>query len=273
MPRVVDVHIHLSEREDGLVRYARMNGLGYDMGELLSAMRTHGIERGLLLSPPMLDGGLLPNEEVLRLCRKSGGLLSPVLTVDPTAKEVKHGLKLAEENRREVKGFKIRLGYVDSSADNGVFSALYDYAEEKGLPVMFHTGDTATSTGRLTYSHPLALDAVANEREELVIVLCHFGNPWFEDAAELIYKHPNVYADTSGLSAGGGAYAKEYMDWLAGKISAAIYFAGGAEKILFGTDYPVTTHSNALALVKSLAVTAKDKEKILGGNAKRVFRL
>ncbi len=274
MPRVVDVHIHLSGREDdGLIRYAKMNRLEYDMGELAGAMRAHGIERGLLLSPPLLDGGILPNEEVLRLCGKSGGLLSPVLTVDPTPRDVRRGLKLAEENRKEVKGFKVRLGYVDAPADDKVFATLYDYAEEEGLPVLFHTGDTATSNGSLAYSHPSTLDAVANEREELVMVICHFGNPWFEDVAELIYKHPNVYADTSGLSAGGGAYAKEYMSWLAGKISAAIYFAGGAEKVLFGTDYPVTTHSNALALVRSLAVTEEDKERILGGNAERVFGL
>ena len=69
---------------------------------------------------------------------------------------------------------------------------------------MFHTGDTATSTGSLKHAHPLTLDAVANLRPELKIVICHFGNPWISDVAELIYKHPNVYADISGLVAGDG---------------------------------------------------------------------
>jgi uncharacterized protein len=119
----------------------------------------------------------------------------------------------------------------------------------------------------------LTLDALANKREELRIVLCHFGNPWFEDAAELIYKHPNVYADTSGLILGEGAYAKKYADWLARKISEAIYFAGSAEKILFGTDYPVTKHADALALVKMLDVDERDKERILWENAEKLFHL
>jgi len=110
-------------------------------------------------------------------------------------------------------------------------------------------------------------------RDSLTIVLCHFGNPWFEDVAELIYKHPNVYTDVSGLTTGGGLYAEKFSEWLAKKIEAAIYFAGGAEKVIFGTDYPITTYPEALDLVRRLEVDEADKENILHRNAKRVFGL
>jgi len=249
-----------------------MNGLRYTLDELLGTMRRYKIVRGLLLSPPLVGGVPLPNDQVIRLCRRSGGMLVPVITVEPTAKEVKAAVKLAEENRREVKGFKVRLGYVMALAESPVFDKLYDYAESERLPVLFHTGDTAFSTGDLSRSHPLTLDGLANKREEMTIILCHFGNPWFEDVAELIYKHPNVYADIAGLITG-GAYAEKYAEWLAKNISEAIYYAAGAEKIIFGTDYPVTTHSETLALVKRLEVDERDKEKILWRNAERVFGL
>jgi len=274
LQRVIDAHIHLSERpDDDLNRFAKMNNLRYTLDELLRSMRKHKVERGLLLSPPLHGGGPLPNEDIVRMCRKSDGKLAPVVTVEPTAGEVDAAVKFAEENRKEVKAFKVRLGYVKTSAKSPVFDALYDYAEAEGLPVLFHTGDTALSTGDLVHSHPLELDAVANAREELTMVLCHFGNPWFEDVAELVYKHPNVYADISGLTTGGGAYAERYAEWLAKKISAAVYFAGGAEKIIFGTDYPVTTYPEALALVRRLEVDESDKEMILWRNAERVFGL
>jgi predicted TIM-barrel fold metal-dependent hydrolase len=246
--------------------------LRYTLDELLGTMRKHKIVRGLLLSPPLQGGVPIPNDQVIRLCRRSGGMLAPVITAEPTAKEVKAAVKLAEVNKREVKAFKVRLGYVKASAESPVFDKLYDYAESEQLPVLFHTGDTAFSTGDLARSHPLTLDGLANKREELTIILCHFGNPWFEDVAELIYKHPNVYADISGLITG-GAYAEKYADWLAKKISEAIYFAAGAEKIIFGTDYPVTRHSETLALVRRLEVDERDKEKILWRNAERVFGL
>jgi len=235
-------------------------------------MRRYKIVRGLLLSPPLQGGAPLPNDDVIRLCRRSGGKLAPVMTVEPALKKVKAAIQLTEENRREVKAFKVRLGYVKASAETPVFDALYDYAESEGLPVLFHTGDTAFSNGDLSRSHPLTLDGLANKRGELTIVLCHFGNPWFEDVAELIYKHPNVYADISGLTTG-GAYAEKYAEWLAKKISEAIYYAAGAGKIIFGTDYPITKHSETLTLVKRLEVDESDKEKILHLNTERVFSL
>jgi len=250
-----------------------MNGLSYTMKELLGNMQKHNIERGLLLSPPLQGTACLPNDKVIKLCRGSDGMLKPVITVDPSSKEVKTAIKLAEENKSEVKAFKVRLGYVNASADSPVFDRLYDHAESERLPVLFHTGDTAFSTGDLARSHPLTLDRLANKREELTIILCHFGNPWFEDTAELIYKHPNVYADISGLITGDVAYAEKYAEWLARKISEAIYYAGSADKVIFGTDYPVSKHSDALALVKRLEVDERDKEKVLCRNAKRVFRL
>src|SRR5881396_868627 len=265
--------MHLSEHRDDLLNlFAQKNGLRYTLDELMDTMRRHKIMRGLLLSPPLRGGVPLPNQNVITLCRRSRRVLAPVITVEPTAKEVKAAVKLAEENRKEVKGFKIRLGYVKASADSPVFDRLYDYAESEGLPVLFHTGDTAFSTGDLSRSHPLTLDGLANKREELTIILCNFGNPWLEDVAELIYKHPNVYADISGLVTG-GAYAEKYAGWLARKISEAIYFAGGADKVIFGTDYPVTKHADTLALVRRLEVDERDKEKILWRNAERVFGL
>jgi predicted TIM-barrel fold metal-dependent hydrolase len=250
-----------------------MNGLRYTMDELLGTMRRHKIARGLLLSPPLLGSAPLPNDQVISLCARSDGMLAPVITVEPTAKQVKAAIGLAEKNKKEVKAFKIRLGYVKASAEDPVFNRLYDYAESDNLPVLFHTGDTAFSTGDLVLSHPLTLDGLANKREQLTIILCHFGNPWFEDVAELIYKHPNVYADISGLITPSDAYADKFVEWLAKKISEAIYYAGGAEKVIFGTDYPVTTHSETLALVNRLEVKESDKEKILSHNAERVFRL
>lgn len=274
MHQIIDAHLHLSRRrDDSLVRFAEMNGLRYTLDGLLESMSRNGVARGLLLGPPLAGGGVLPNQDVIRLCSQSGGRLSPVLTVEPTAKEVKEAVKLARGNRREVKAFKIRLGYVKSPADSPVFEDLYDYAESEKLPVLFHTGDTATDTGDLALSHPLTLDKLANKRGGLVMVLCHFGNPWFVDAAELIYKHANVYADISGLTTGGGAYAEKFLGWLARKVSEAIYFAGGPDKVIFGTDYPVTSYGDALELVKRLDIVEGDKEMVLWRNAERVFGL
>jgi hypothetical protein len=270
----IDVHVHLSGRkDDALLPYARRNGLSYTLGELLRSMKRNGIARALLLSPPLKSGAPLPNEEVIATCQTSGGLLSPVLTVAPTAREVNEAVSMARKARGTVKGFKVLLGYAEVFAYDPVFDGLYDYAEKEGLPVMFHTGDTADSRGSLVHSHPLTLDALANARPGLKIVACHFGNPWIDDVGELLYKHKNMYADVSGLAVGGGRYSVRYTESLVRKLSDAIYFAGGADRVVFGSDYPVTLQSTALALVAKLGIDEADKGKILSRNARRVFSL
>ena len=271
---IIDAHVHLSERKDDRLReYAKRNGLKYTLDELQDHMFRNGVVRGLLLSPIVGAGVPLPNDDVLRICSRSQGRLVPVFTVQPTPKAVKKAVRQAKDNANLVKGFKIMLGYERVYADDPVFDGLYDYAESTGLPVMYHTGDTADAQGSLVHAHPLTLDALANKRDGLKIVACHFGNPWIDDVAELIYKHENVYADISGLSVGGSRYVGRYLEWLASRLSRAIYFAGGADKVLFGTDYPVTTHSMALALVKKLEVDASDRRRILFENASKVFGL
>ena len=273
LPRIIDAHLHCSELpDDELIRYARFNGLKYTLSELLELMRENDVERGLLLSPPLKGNTVAPNSKILELCKKSKDKLFPVLTAEPSKKEVSKVLKIAKENDAHVKGFKVRLGYVQVYADDPVFNPIYDYAESKDLPVMFHTGDTAFSDGSLVHAHPLTLDRLANKRQNLRIVICHFGNPWMTDVGELIYKHENVYADISGLVSGdGGKYSDLYLESLASKISDAIYFAGSADKVMFGTDYPVETFRAGLRLVEQLKIEKDDMEKILFRNALKVF--
>ena len=270
---IIDVHLHCSELEDdALLSYARLNGLDYKLSELLRLMVENGVERGLLLSPPLKNKRPAPNDLIIELCEESEDKLFPVLTVEPERDLVRAAIDLASRYVGYVKAFKIRLGYVKIFAEDPVFDPLYDYAQDQKLPVLFHTGDTATSDGSLVHSHPLTLDALANRRQDLTIVICHFGNPWILDVGELIYKHTNVYTDLSGLIAGeGSVYAEKYSDALAAKISEAIYFAGGAEKIFFGTDYPVETFSSGLGLAKKLAIEEEDLQNILWKNADRVF--
>jgi len=274
VPGIIDAHIHLSNRKsDRLIAYANRNGLRYDLDELLQLMKLTGVSLGLLLSSTGRRGLPLPNEDVLELCARSRGRLLPVITAEPSPKKVRNAVELARRSHGLVKAFKIMLGYGNARAGDPVFNPLFDHAESAGLPVMFHTGDTADARGSLIDAHPLTLDTLANKRDRLKIVACHFGNPWIDDVAELMYKHPNVYADVSGLVTGGGKYHEQYTDWLAERLSRAIYFAGGADKVIFGSDYPVTHPSTAIAIVEKLEIDAKDRKRILSENAKKVFRL
>ncbi|MEM3798910.1 MAG: amidohydrolase family protein [Thermoprotei archaeon] len=271
---VFDCHLHLSEYPDDRLRfYAKLNGLSYTLQELLLSMDEEGVSGGLLLSPLLDDGSAVPNTHILKLCERSEGRLSPALTVEPSREWVEECVTLFNKYKGLVKAFKIRLGYLRVKPVDQVFTRVYDLAEEYGVPVMFHTGDTALKSGSLEYSHPLSLDELAVSHPNLKIVVCHFGNPWIMDAAEVVYKNPNVYVDISGLFTGGGEYRDRYLKWLAERVSEAIYFMGGAQRVLFGSDYPVESLGEALKFAHSLKVSQDDLERILQSNSKEVFGL
>ena len=272
MQGIVDAHIHMSRRKNDLLRkYAETNRLEYTPDGLLQVMEANGITRGLLLSSVSRSGTPFPCEDAVEISRLSGGRLLPVLTVAPSSKGASEAVQLAKRIDAGVRGFKVMLGYGGARASDKVFDPVFEYAESAGLPVLFHTGDTADARGNLADSHPIRLDEVANRRRDMTIVACHFGNPWIDDVAELIYKHPNVYADVSGMTVGGSKYGERYLERLADRLSGAIYYAGGADKVMFGSDYPVTHPATAITLVKSLAIDEKDKRRILSENAKKVF--
>jgi len=255
-----------------LIPYAKMNGFRYSLKEITRLMKRNNTVAGLLLSPPVSNWQPCPNEEIISLARKSEGLLFPVLTLENKSDSIETVLKIAKSNT--VKGFKILLGYQQVYPNDQLFSKLYDYCEEKEIPVLFHTGDTASRNGSLTHSHPLNLDALANSRPELRIVACHFGNPWIMDTAEIVYKHEHIYADISGLFVGkDSVYSSKYFDYMVDSISKAIHYIGSCERILFGSDYPVSPPERVLKLAMRLDISAKDRKKILYENAKELFML
>lgn len=270
--RIFDAHIHLSEFADDILKgYASSNGLKYNLRELILLMRNCGMVGGLLLSSRRKDGKLVSNHHILKLSARTGGMLKPIITVEPDARHVKESLELAEKTS-DVRGFKIMLGYHNAKPDSRLFEPVYTYCLDHDLPVMFHTGDTAVSSGRLLNAHPLLLDDLSTRLPDLKVVICHMGNPWIKDASEVVYKNPNVYADISGLFSGTGPYMERYLKGLLSELNAAIYYVGSADKFIFGTDYPVEHPRDAVKFVSRLEIRKKDLKRVFYENAERLFR-
>ena len=86
--------------------------------------------------------------------------------------------------------------------DHPGYRPYYELAERHRLPVVFHTGDTYSPRAKLRFAHPLGIDDVAVDHPKACFVLAHLGNPWLTDAAEVVYKNVNVWADLSGFAVG-----------------------------------------------------------------------
>jgi predicted TIM-barrel fold metal-dependent hydrolase len=77
---------------------------------------------------------------------------------------------------------------------------IYRRCEERGLPVMIHTGTSIFPGARCKYGRPMELDDVAIDFPDLVIFMAHGGRPlWMDEAFFILRRHRNVYLELSGI--------------------------------------------------------------------------
>jgi predicted TIM-barrel fold metal-dependent hydrolase len=141
------------------------------------------------------------------------------------------------------------------------FYPFYAKCAELGVPVVMQVGHSAermpSAMGR-----PMLVDDIALDFPELAIVGAHTGWPWVEELIALAWKHRNVYIGTS-------AYHPKYWD------PSLVKFANsrGKGKVMFGTDYPVMDHRDALQAISALPIKDEARELLVSGAAKSVFKL
>ncbi len=141
----------------------------------------------------------------LELCKSVPGLKA-VGVADPRRNEPEHLRAVEaqiERHREKLVALKAYLGYLHFGPEDPRYAPYYRLAAKYHLPVIVHTGDNWSTTAKVKYAHPLRMDEVAVDNPDVRFVLAHFGNPWLIDAAEVIFKNPNVWADLSGLFVGG----------------------------------------------------------------------
>ena len=238
-------------------------------------MDANGIDRGLVIQiyeAPSSEEGLTEGRSTYDA---SGGRLHPVVTVDPTRgkEKVSEALALWDRDPRIV-GVKLFPGYLPFYPHDPRLAPVYEWAHRKQLPVLVHQGDTLDRKGLVKFARPIELDEVAVRYSDVRFVLCHLGNPWVDEAAEVVYKNENVYADTSGLLAHPSApYFEKMVEQCRRRVLQAIVAIGSSERILYGSDWPLEELRLAVGLVDGLDLPLADRERILGENARRLFRL
>jgi uncharacterized protein len=104
--------------------------------------------------------------------------------------------------------------------------AIYRRCEERGLPVMVHTGTSIFPGARSKYGNPMELDDIAIDFPDLPLVMAHGGRPlYMGEAFFILRRHRTVRLDVSGIPP---AKLLEYFPRLA-EI---------ADRVLWGTDWP-----------------------------------
>lgn len=111
---------------------------------------------------------------------------------------------------------------------------VYEICADRGLPVLTHIGGTSPALD-LSRASPLQVDRAARDFPRVNFILAHAGCSYTPECLMLARYRPNVYLDISAYTAA-SLPAVEYL--LAQEIG---------HKIIFGTDWPVTSIAGSLA--------------------------
>ncbi len=253
---IVDVHNHawlcaehMSEafiQETRTVSRSKPVELRVEFDDFLSAMKP--VDKAIVFGIKGRHVGVyVPNEYIADFVSRAPDKLIGWMALDPNDADFMEDF---ERSHRELglRGIKLAPIFSNFNPTDRSLDDLYGRAQKLGLPILFHTGMVSNRFGPLKWSHPLLFDEVACRFPDLKIILAHLSHPWEAECVAVIRKHPNVYADLSGLS---------YRPWRFYNTMMVVGEYNVQHKVLFASDYPWTTPGESIdALQKVNQVAA-----------------
>jgi predicted TIM-barrel fold metal-dependent hydrolase len=245
----IDVHTHLwpvSETTPDLLQYFQKRGTGDTLSSLFSSsgllelMEKKNIERSIVSAIPLRSGmsnaDLRPfNAYVNQQVASAGGKLVGFFTVDPFGGNESINISRRSIEESGFRGMKLHPVIQQFYPNDGRLYPIYEEMQNYGIPILFHSGGIGIVPFKDAFGQPRLLDDVACDFPDLPILMGHGGRIWYDETAMMLRKHKNVYIDISTNFGRSKDQKHEPMEWLLYKIKV---WAGGFEKVLFGSDYP-----------------------------------
>jgi hypothetical protein len=176
-----DAHVHLGVDEDGFSQTP---------GELLDAMRAHGVERAFAFpfNDPERDPGYrVPNDRVLAWAAEQGEAIVPFCRLDMRQAPVAEARRALDRGAR---GIKLHPRAQAFGFDEADLDPVFTIAAERRVPVLVHAGrglpPIASDLLHLVERHP-----------EAQLILAHCAISDMERLGRTLAEVPNVTYDTS----------------------------------------------------------------------------
>lgn len=270
---IIDAHAHFDCSSDAALRADHETFSRY--------MDAEGVVAACVMGKSVDHIDFFPeHERLLELGRKDGRIF-PIINFDaPYATD--ECLAAAEGWLRDglARAIKLYPGYdAFYPHEHPRCLEVYAMADRLDVPVMIHSGDTVTPTGRLKYARPIHLDDVAVQFPGVTFVMAHVGQPFYDEAQAVLYKNPNLKADGSGLfiSQGDDFVRDTFVSELIRRLRFLFAYIDSAEEVHFGGDYPFTDPTHHVRfwelVTRELGFDVEETHALFYENARRVFRL
>jgi predicted TIM-barrel fold metal-dependent hydrolase len=267
LPGAIDAYVNVrmgsTERPEWLVRVAedyfkRPEAIFKDFtsAEMIEAMDAAGVKTSVLtLSSDDAD------PEVLAFASNHPDRFRISVYVDP-----RRGMKAVRELASLAANENVCLARMVPFMSNTLPNAapcwpIYAKCVELGLPISVNTGipgPPAPARGQ----DPILLDDVCLFFPELVLIMAHGADPWWNVAIRLMLKYRNLYLMTSAFAP--RYYPPELLRFMNTR---------GRSKILFASDHPVLSMERCMREAANLDLRDGVLQAFLHDNAARVLKL
>ncbi|HVU38027.1 MAG TPA: amidohydrolase family protein [Opitutales bacterium] len=247
-----------------------------DRGQMLRAMDAAGVERAVLLGWywEQQKTCVWHNAVMAEWLRASPDRFSAFASVQPRAGNV----VLDDLRRAQDRGF-LGMGEIFPAAqgfamEDPVWEAVLAWAAEEKMPVNLHVPEPAGRDYPGFIGAPLRdYQRLARRHPRVNFIFAHWGG-----LLPLLELNPAVRADLRNVYYDTAASPLLYDPAVYRRVADAV----GAERILFGSDYPLRVFPRAqkepdftrpLAEVKKSGLAKKELAQVLGGNTRKLLRL
>ena len=155
-----------------------------------------------------------------------------------------------------LRGIKMHPDSQQFNIDDERLFPVYELLQDK-IPVMLHMGDL-----RYNFSHPSRLRRVLDLFPHLKVIAAHFGGyAMYHTARELLWDTDCIFDTSSSLMFMEEGVAEKYIN------------AYGAERMAYGTDYPLWDPVREVERFSRLKLTDDQFDQICHKTAERVLNL
>ncbi|MDR1506770.1 MAG: amidohydrolase [Treponema sp.] len=221
--------------------------------DLSAAGKRGGIDRFVVFSAAAVPAQVESiNTYIAAVCAENAAAFTGFGTLHPDMKNP--GAEIERMISLGLKGVKFHPDMQKFNIDDDRMMDIYGGLEGK-LPVIFHTGDY-----RYTYSHPARLAPVLDAFPRLAVIAAHFGGWSLFDLALEYLRTRRCYFDLSSS-----------IPYLGRRRAEELIRIYGAERMLFGSDYPIWDPGECLAEFLELRLNPAEQERILSGTALEIL--
>ena len=169
------------------------------------------------------------------------------------------------------KAVKINGSLLRFFPEDDRMQGVYKKAMDLGVPIMTHCGPNVENFSKdpkeikeRQFAEPKSWIPVLKRYPDLKLLLAHFAGSthYYKDALEVLDEFPAVMVDTAMV-----------LHRLTTEEATSFIKRVGADRVIFGTDYPGEDLGQDIKLVKALSLTEAEKEKIFAQNVMSFFSL